>query len=268
MTDQPGRFLRQPIFNIPPITKALLIVNLAVHGFRLLLSLPSDESIIGDFGFTPARYTIGPLGWPALVDPVTYQFLHASLTHLLVNMHALLAFVSGVEHRIGPWRMLGLTILSGIIAAGTHLAVYPASAVPVIGASGAISGLFGGVLRMQARSSAGRGRGPWPFIALWIVLTVTAGQTGIGVESGAPIAWVAHLGGFAAGLAIFGLLDRTTGRRSASPPIRRRFVRRRRQRGCLIPRQSAPSSPLGSDRPRKHRRGRRLRCGWWRSFSS
>lgn len=215
MTDQPARSLPQPIFNIPPITKALLIVNVAVHGFRLLLSDPSDESIIRDFAFTPARYTTGSLGWPALVDPVSYQFLHANLTHLLVNMLALLAFGSGVERRIGPWRMLALTILSGVIAAGAHLAVYPSSAIPVIGASGAISGLFGGVLRMQARLSAGRGRGLWPLTALWIVLTVIGGQTGIPGEPGAPIAWVAHLGGFAAGLAIFEILDRTTGRRSA-----------------------------------------------------
>jgi membrane associated rhomboid family serine protease len=215
MTDQPARSLRQPILNIPPVTKALLIINVAVHGVRLLLSDPSNESIIRDFAFTPARYTTGLLGWPALVDPVTYQFLHANLTHLVLNMVALLAFGAGVERRLGAWRMLALTILSGVIAAGAHLAVYPSSALPVVGASGAISGLFGGVLRMQARTAGGRGRGLWPLIALWIVLTVIAGQTGIPGEPSAPIAWVAHLGGFAAGLAIFGLLDRTAGRRSS-----------------------------------------------------
>jgi len=86
--------------------------------------------------------------------------------------------------------------------------------VPVVGASGAISGLFGGVLRMLARTAAGRRRGIWPLIALWIIVTVIAGQTGIPGEPDAPIAWVAHLGGFAAGLAIFGLLDSTAGRRS------------------------------------------------------
>jgi membrane associated rhomboid family serine protease len=214
MTDQPARSSRQPIFNIPPITMALLIINIAVHGGRLLLPDSADESIIGDFAFIPARYTTGPLDWPALVDPVTYQFLHANVTHLLVNMLALLAFGSGVERRLGGWRMLVLAILSGVVAAGAHLAVYPSSEVPVVGASGAISGLFGGVLRMLARTAAGRRRGIWPLIALWIIVTVIAGQTGIPGEPGAPIAWVAHLGGFAAGLAIFGLLDSTAGRRS------------------------------------------------------
>jgi membrane associated rhomboid family serine protease len=209
MSDQPARSARQPIFNIPPITGALLIVNSAVHGLRLLLPDDADDRIIRLFAFIPARYTAGRWGWPALIDPISYQFLHASVTHLLVNMLALLAFGSGVERRLGGWRMLALTILSGLAAAGAHWAVYPASALPVVGASGAISGLFGGVLRMQARSAAGRRTGLWPLLALWIIVTVIAGQTGMPGEPGAQIAWVAHLGGFACGLVLYGLLDRT-----------------------------------------------------------
>jgi membrane associated rhomboid family serine protease len=212
MSDQPARSARQPIFNIPPITGALLIANIAVHGIRLLLPDEADDSIIRLFAFIPARYTAGRWGWPALIDPISYQFLHANLTHLLVNMLALLAFGSGVERRLGRWRMLALTILSGVAAAGAHWAAYPASALPVIGASGAISGLFGGVLRMQARSAAGRRTGLWPLLALWIIVTVIAGQTGMPGAPGAQIAWVAHLGGFACGLVVFGLLDR------AAPP--------------------------------------------------
>jgi membrane associated rhomboid family serine protease len=214
MSDQPARSARQPIFNIPPITGALLIVNIAVHGFRLLLSDESDDSIIRLFAFIPAQYMVGRLGWPALIDPISYQFLHANLTHLFVNMLALLAFGSGVERRIGGWRMLTLTILSGVVAAGAHWAAYPSSTLPVIGASGAISGLFGAVLRMQARSAAGRRTGLWPLLALWIIVTVIAGQTGLPGEPGAQIAWVAHLGGFACGLAVFGLLDRSAHRAS------------------------------------------------------
>ncbi len=214
MSDQPARSARQPIFNIPPITGALLILNIAVHGFRLLLSDESDDSIIRLFAFIPAQYMVGRLGWPALIDPISYQFLHANLTHLFVNMLALLAFGSGVERRIGGWRMLTLTILSGVVAAGAHWAAYPSSTLPVIGASGAISGLFGAVLRMQARSAAGRRTGLWPLLALWIIVTVIAGQTGLPGEPGAQIAWVAHLGGFACGLAVFGLLDRSAHRAS------------------------------------------------------
>jgi membrane associated rhomboid family serine protease len=209
MSDQPARSARQPIFNIPPITGALLIVNIAVHGFRLLLPDEVDDRIIRLFAFVPARYTASRWDWPALIDPISYQFLHANLTHLLVNMLALLAFGSGVERHLGRWRMLALTMLSGVAAAGAHWAAYPASALPVVGASGAISGLFGGVLRMQARSEAGRKTGLWPLLVLWIVVTVIAGQTGMPGEPGAPIAWVAHLGGFACGLVLFGLLDRT-----------------------------------------------------------
>jgi membrane associated rhomboid family serine protease len=215
MSDQPARSARQPIFNIPPITRTLLIANIAVHGFRLLLPEGSDERVIRLFAFIPARYTVGRLGWPALIDPVSYQFLHANVTHLFINMLALLAFGSGVERRLGRWRMLTLTILSGVVAAGSHAAVYPSSTLPVIGASGAISGLFGAVLRMQARSAAGRRTGLWPLLALWIIVTVVAGQIGLPGQPGAQIAWVAHLGGFACGLAVFGLFDRTAPRPSS-----------------------------------------------------
>jgi membrane associated rhomboid family serine protease len=209
MSDQPARSARQPIFNIPPITGALLLANIAVHGFRMLLPDEADDRIIRLFAFFPARYAAGRWGWPAFIDPISYQFLHANLTHLFVNMLALLAFGSGVERRLGRWRMLALTILSGVAAAGAHWAAYPSSALPVVGASGAISGLFGGVLRMLARGAGGRRTGLWPLLALWIIVTVIAGQTGMPGEPGAQIAWVAHLGGFAFGLVVFGLLDRT-----------------------------------------------------------
>ncbi|MGO8920474.1 MAG: rhomboid family intramembrane serine protease [Stellaceae bacterium] len=177
-----------------------------------MLPAALDDAVVGTFAFVPARYTAEPLGWPALVDPVTYQFLHANLTHLGVNMLALLAFGSGVERRVGGWRMLALTIVCGIVAAAAHLGVYPQSAQPVIGASGAISGLFGGVLRLQASAGSDRRTGLWLVIVLWIIVTVIAGQTGMPGQPGAPIAWIAHLGGFVAGLLMFGLFERGTSR--------------------------------------------------------
>ena len=79
--------------------------GIVVHLLRLLLSPESDDALVSVLAFVPARYTgAGSIGWPALVDPVTYQFLHANLIHLGVNMLALLAFGSGVERRIGWWK--------------------------------------------------------------------------------------------------------------------------------------------------------------------
>jgi membrane associated rhomboid family serine protease len=121
-----------------------------------------------------------------------------------MNMLALLAFGSGVERRIGGGRMLVFALLCGIAAAATHFAVYPMSPDPVIGFSGALSGLFGGILRFIARRGGTR---LWPMVAVWLVMNVVTGETGMAGD-GEIVAWVAHSGGFAAGLVLFGLFDR------------------------------------------------------------
>ena len=209
MSDHPTPPPRQPIFNIPPATQALIVANVVVHLFRLLLAPASDDALVSLLAFVPGRYTApGGIGWPALVDPVTYQFLHANLIHLGVNMLALLAFGSGVERRIGGARMAIFYLVCGVASAAVHFAVYPTSLVPIIGASGAISGLFGGVLRFQFGGAAGARRGLWPVVVLWIVVNVVLGQAGMPGMEDTAIAWVAHLGGFGAGLLLFNLAAR------------------------------------------------------------
>jgi membrane associated rhomboid family serine protease len=207
VTDRPT-LPRQPILNIPPATKALLIINIVVHGLRMLLPPALDDTVIENFGFIPARYTVpGAFGRTALVAPITHQFLHGNLAHLAVNMVALLAFGAGVERRFGGARMAAFTLLCGIAGAAVHFAVYPHSVDPVIGASGAISGLFGAVLRFQV--SSGRCNGSlWPLVGLFLVLNVVTGVTGIGAPEGETVAWVAHMGGFVAGLLLFGAFDK------------------------------------------------------------
>lgn len=196
---------RQPILNLPPMVTWLLVANLAVHGVRLLLSDGVDLGVILTFGFIPARYTLPDLfGWQALVSPVTHLFLHGGLVHLLINMVMLMAFGSGVERRIGGPRMLAFTLVCGVFGAAAHLAVYPHSIMPVIGASGAISGLFGGVLRFLPR----RRGGLWPVVLLWIGVSILFGVNGMPGDGGAAIAWVAHIGGFLGGFLLFGLFDR------------------------------------------------------------
>jgi membrane associated rhomboid family serine protease len=205
---------RQPIFNIPPATKALLIANIAVHGLRQLLPDRLDDAVIANFGFIPARYTVpGLFSWSALLAPLTHQFLHANLAHLGMNMLALLAFGAGVERRLGGLRMIVFTLLCGIAGAAVHFAVYPHSLDPVIGASGAISGLFGAVIRFQVRGGGrdgGRGGSIWPLVGLFLVLNVVTGVTGLGAPEGETVAWVAHMGGFLTGLLLFGAFDRAT----------------------------------------------------------
>lgn len=197
----------QPMLNLPPMVSVLLAALLVVHVARALIPEAIDDGIVLAFGFVPARYTgAEPFGWSAIVAPLAYQLLHGGIAHLAANMAMLMAFGSGVERRIGPGPMVALAAICGVLGAAMHLAIYPDSPVPVIGASAAISGLFGAILRFLP--GQGGLRRLLPLIALWIGASVLFGLTGLPGAEGAEIAWVAHIGGFAAGLALFGLFDR------------------------------------------------------------
>jgi membrane associated rhomboid family serine protease len=190
---------RQPVLNVPPTTKALLAANVIAYAVMVILPDRADDAVVALFGFAPSRALVG---WSAFVDPVTYQFLHGGLTHLAVNMMGLLAFGAGVEQRLGRWRFLVFYLLCGIAGAFTQFAVDPASREEMIGASAAISGLFGGILRLSVFR-----RGFWLLVALWFVLNAATGVAGVGSE-GEPIAWIAHVGGFVAGLVLYPLFAR------------------------------------------------------------
>jgi membrane associated rhomboid family serine protease len=218
MTDFDPQAARQPIFNIPPATLTLIIINVAVHLIRLALPHHIDEDLLTTFAFIPARYTLpGAVLWPTFVDPITYQFLHGNFAHLGANMLALLAFGAGIERRIGGWRMLAFALICGAASAGMHLVGYPTALEPVIGASGAISGLFGGVLWLRFTAGTGRASEMWILIVLWIAMEIVTGLSGLGGE-GAPVAWVAHVGGFLAGLLLFDFFDRAAARAGIGSP--------------------------------------------------
>ncbi len=191
------------------MTQGLLLLLLGVHLVRLALPARLDDWVVLTFAFIPARYTRpGAFDWGAVAAPLSAMLLHGGWLHLVMNMVALLAFGAGVERRMGGARMLALAVVCGLAGAAAHLTVYPRSVEPVIGASGAISGLFGGVLRLLPRRRPGRGlQGVWPAVAAWVAANVAFGLVGL-PEAGAGIAWVAHLGGFAAGLLLFGWFDR------------------------------------------------------------
>ena len=143
---------REPIFNVPAGVLAVLAVLIAVH---VTLSLmPEDEFIwwVLALAFIPARYS-GlasqlPGGEPAMFTSfVTHMAVHADLIHLAFNALWLLAFGSVLCSRIGTIRFLAFSISGGIAGALLFLALNPGLAAPVIGASGAVSAMMGGVMR-------------------------------------------------------------------------------------------------------------------------
>lgn len=199
----PAASPHQPMFNLPPLTRVLLLVNFAIFALTWVMPDAAADRLIALLGFTPARYVAGGgATWPLIVDPISYQFLHGGLTHVGANMLGLMAFGAGVEQRMGPWRFLGFYLVCGIVGAFAEFAIDPNSTEVMIGASAAISGLFGAILRFRAFR-----RGFWTLVVLWLVVNTVTGVTGAGSDA-QPVAWIAHVGGFVAGLVLFPLLVR------------------------------------------------------------
>jgi membrane associated rhomboid family serine protease len=197
------------MFNVPPTVLALIAANVVVHLVTLGLATDAFAWVLTHLAFIPIRYSVEGLGgWAAWAGPVSHQFLHGGWLHLVMNMVMLAAFGSPLERMIGRRMMLVLYLLSGVIGAFTHFALFPNSNVPVVGASGSISGLFGAVLWLMARPNQWGQRSMrfWPAALVWIAISVAIGFTGMPGAAAGQIAWAAHLGGFVAGVAIMMVL--------------------------------------------------------------
>jgi membrane associated rhomboid family serine protease len=212
--------------NIPPVVGILIGINLLVHLLRGLLGVTQDWAMVRTFGLISTRYTTGAdTGAFDLLPLLTHMFLHGDAMHLLMNMLVLLAFGSGLERRLGGMRFLAFYLICGLVGAAAHLLVFPYSGVPVIGASGAISGLFGGLVFMlvvapnprAARLGPISGLRPAITLAVfWILVQIVFG---LGAPFGeAAVAWWVHIGGFVGGFLLFGPFDRLGRRRPPAPP--------------------------------------------------
>ena len=202
----------------PVVTYVLIAINVLVF----LLELNSGEAFIERWAFVPSRFLADPVGDFATL--FTAMFLHAGWTHLLGNMLYLWIFGDNVEDRLGHGLFFVFYILCGLAATFAQLAISLGSSVANVGASGAIAGVLGAYLIMfpGKRVSVLMGRGVVPMSALvvigfWILIQIfsqisvfTAGSQGEG-----GVAYMAHIGGFVAGVVLTYLLG---GGRRALPP--------------------------------------------------
>ncbi len=211
-----------PTERFPLITVLLIAVNIAVFLFELSLGQARGESFVSAFSLVPARM-FGIPGAPAGLLPAgmtifTSMFIHGGLLHVGGNMLYLWIFGNNVEDAMGRCRFIVFYLACGCVAAASHAAVSRASMVPMIGASGAISGVLGAYLLLypQARVLTLFTLGFFvklievPAVAVlgfWFVLqflNVLAGQR----AAGGGVAWMAHVGGFIAGIVLIGLFKR------------------------------------------------------------
>jgi membrane associated rhomboid family serine protease len=195
----------------PVVTVVLIAINVAVF----LLELQLGDAFIQKWAFVPSRFAADPAGqWPTLF---TAMFMHGGWLHLGGNMLYLWIFGDNVEDRFGPVRYLVFYLVTGLAATFAQYAVTPGSSVPNVGASGAIAGVLGAYILMfpKARVDVLLGRQvvampAFVVLGFWIVLQLMSGVGSIATTSETAdtggVAYMAHVGGFFAGIAMGVLL--------------------------------------------------------------
>lgn len=196
-----------PRTRFPAVTLALVLMNTVV--FLLGLALPADvhRELINRAGAIPVEITTltdlpprSPVPPPFTI--LTSMFLHAGFLHLIGNMWFLWVFGDNIEDRLGSLRFVGFYLLTGVIGAVSQCLLMPSSPYPMVGASGAIAGVLGGYVLLFPRARVlslvflFRVAVPaWVFLGLWFLT-----QFFLGAASG--VAWMAHVGGFLAGVGL------------------------------------------------------------------
>ena len=255
---------REPMFNAPGVVLALIVTLVGVYAAFAWAPVAVQDAVVRSFAFVPGRLTISI--WPQRLlellsrvnsDPaalqqarairelhvlsggakpwtlLTYAFLHGSWTHVLLNCVWLVAFGPPIARRFGSARFLLFMAITAIFSALAHWASASMDFSPLIGASGADSGLMGAATRFMFQPGAPLGpsgrvgepeiesipaaslrgvladRRAMIFLFIWLLTNFVfgAGAQTFGF-SDMPVAWVAHLGGFFSGLLLFPLFDR------------------------------------------------------------
>jgi len=211
----------------PPLLNYALIA-LNVLAFLLELSQPSEralQSFITAWGVVPREYSSGHDIAPLIPLPfwstlITSMFLHGGWMHLGGNMLYLWIFGDNLNKVMGQVRYFLFYMVCGLAAGLAHIAFNSGSGVPSVGASGAISGVLGGYMvlfprnRVRVMMRGGITAVPaYVMLGLWIVIQIVSGAMGQGGEGGG-VAYMAHVGGFAAGLVLVKLF--AAGRTRAS----------------------------------------------------
>jgi membrane associated rhomboid family serine protease len=155
------------------------------------------------------------------LTPLTSMFLHGGWAHLLGNALFFWVFGDNIEDSMGSGRFLVFYLICGLVAAGAHVLTNPASPVPTVGASGAISGVLGAYLVLYPRARVNMlfififfirifPIPAWAVLMYWfvsqILLVPELSSTRAEVVSGGVAVW-AHIGGFVAGMALIKLFE-------------------------------------------------------------
>ena len=213
---------REPVFNLPPSVLAVIGICVIVYLLQqYVLNDTQNMTLLYDGAFIPVLYT-GQYGfdWFLFTRPFTYAFMHGGFAHIAVNMVWLAAFGPPLANRLGALRFALFYAATGLAAVALFWALHPDGEAPLVGASGAISGIMGAAARYGFRvdRSPGksafanaplpvavvlRSRGIIVFLAMLMLANLAVGLLGFAPGVDGQVAWEAHIGGLIAGF--FGL---------------------------------------------------------------
>ncbi len=222
-------FDRNPTRKVPLITLGLIAVNAIIFIYMLFLSSMQYDIFIYRFSAVPweivhagqlPAYALQQLfafplqnvpSKPVYLSLITSVFLHEGWLHILGNMLFLWIFGNNVEDVMGHLGFIAFYLACGVFGVLAHVAVYPNSLNPLLGASGAISGVLGAYLLLYPRAWVWT----WVLIVIvpipayvvigfWIMLQIFQGVTSVG-SGMVGTAFFAHLGGIAIGMIITGI---------------------------------------------------------------
>jgi membrane associated rhomboid family serine protease len=197
----------QPIYSRPAVTVALIVANVLVFLQQLSLDPSSLHAYITDYGLQPAHFH--------LANVFTAMFIHAGWLHIGGNMLFLWVFGGAVEDILGHGKFLVFYLACGVAAALAQTAADPTSTAPMVGASGAIAGVMGAYLVKFPRSHVEMlffaifffrfEVAAWFMLIYWFVIQIFGGlEPSEGSVGGT--AFMAHVGGFVAGILLVHLL--------------------------------------------------------------
>jgi membrane associated rhomboid family serine protease len=198
-----------PTHTVPIITVSLILVNIFIFVWNSMFSLSTTNEIITKYAFVPLEMSTAILSRPDLIPYniltiITSMFLHGGVLHTAGNMLYLWIFGGNVEDMIGKARYLAFYLLSGVAAGVAQFSIDTTSPIPLIGASGAVSGILGAYLILFPFARVKTLIFLFIFfttfevpaivlLTIWFILQIV-------FSNGPGVAWFAHIGGFVFGL--------------------------------------------------------------------
>lgn len=203
-----------PTKRFPFVTVIIIAINILVFIYELSLGERLTQEI-NRFAVIPFDI-IHLKNFSNLITLITSLFFHAGVAHIFGNMLYLWVFGKNIEDALGHVGFIFFYIICGVVATFGHILTASGSKLPVIGASGAISGILGAYLLLYPRAKVlvlipifymwriAKVPAMW-FLGFWIILQFIYGTTSFALAESGGVAWFAHISGFICGLLLIKL---------------------------------------------------------------